>query len=69
MRDGFERVGLQGIVAIAQPGNVASIGVMRKLGMQFERMTESRGVMVAMYRRAALAVAGGAAYPTKAVRE
>ena len=49
MRDGFERVGLRGIVAIAQPGNVASIGVMRKLGMQFERMTESRGVMVAMY--------------------
>ena len=47
--DGFERVGLRRIVAIAQPANMASIGVMQKLGMRFERMAESRGVPVAMY--------------------
>ena len=49
MRDGFERLGLRRIVAIAQPENVASIGVMRKLGMQFERITESHGIPVVMY--------------------
>jgi RimJ/RimL family protein N-acetyltransferase len=56
LRDGFARAGLQRIVAIAQPANTASIGVMRKLGMNFERMTESRGIPVAMY--AACAGAG-----------
>jgi RimJ/RimL family protein N-acetyltransferase len=49
LRDGFERVGLRRIVAIAQPANAASIGVMRKLGMNFERVTEARGIPVAMY--------------------
>ena len=49
LRDGFERAGLQRIVAIAQPANTASIRIMRKLGMRFERMTESRGIPVAMY--------------------
>jgi len=49
LRDGFERVGVQRIVAIAQPANIASIGVMRKLGMRFERMTQSHGIPVAMY--------------------
>jgi RimJ/RimL family protein N-acetyltransferase len=49
LRDGFERVGLRRIVAIAQPANTASIGVMRKLGMRFERMAEPRGIPVAMY--------------------
>jgi RimJ/RimL family protein N-acetyltransferase len=47
--DGFERVGLQRIVAIAQPANKASIGIMRKLGMSFDRMTEPRDIPVAMY--------------------
>jgi RimJ/RimL family protein N-acetyltransferase len=49
LRDGFERVGLRRIVAIAQPANTASIGIMRKLGMRFERMTALRGIAVAMY--------------------
>jgi RimJ/RimL family protein N-acetyltransferase len=53
LRDGFERAGLRRIVAIAQPANTASIGIMRKLGMQFERMTESRGIPVALYACAA----------------
>ena len=51
LRDGFERVGLQRIVAIAQPANTPSIGIMRKLGMRFERMTESRGIAVVLYAR------------------
>jgi ribosomal-protein-alanine N-acetyltransferase len=49
LRDGFERVGLRRIVAIAQPANIASVGIMRKLGMEFEQMTESRGIPVVMY--------------------
>jgi RimJ/RimL family protein N-acetyltransferase len=53
LRDGFERAGLQRIVAIAQPANTASIRVMRKLGMRFERLTESRGIEVALYARGA----------------
>jgi|HubBroStandDraft_6_1064221.scaffolds.fasta_scaffold632868_2 RimJ/RimL family protein N-acetyltransferase len=53
MRDGFERLGLQRIVAIAQPANTASIGITRKLGMRFERLTHSRGIAVAMYAREA----------------
>jgi RimJ/RimL family protein N-acetyltransferase len=49
LRDGFARVGLERIVAIAQPANTPSIGIMQKLGMRFERMTQSRGIPVAMY--------------------
>ena len=47
--DGFARVGLGRIVAIAQPANTASIRIMRKLGMRYERMTESRGIPVVLY--------------------
>ncbi len=49
LRDGFERVGLERMVAIAQPANTASIGIMRKLGLGFERMAESRGIPVVLY--------------------
>jgi len=49
LRDGFERVGLQRIVSIAQPANTASIAIMRKLGMHFERMATPRGIPVVMY--------------------
>ena len=49
MRDGFERVGLTRIVAIAQPENRASIHVMQKLGMSFERETTHRGFRVVLY--------------------
>ncbi len=36
---GFEALGLERIVAIAQPDNEASINIMRKLGMGFEKKT------------------------------
>jgi RimJ/RimL family protein N-acetyltransferase len=49
LHDGFERVGLRRIVAIAQPANAASIGIMRKLGMRFERTVQPRGIPVALY--------------------
>ncbi len=49
LRDGFERVGLRRIVAIAQPANTASIRIMRKLGMRFECIAEARGIPVVKY--------------------
>lgn len=49
MRDGFERVGLKRIVAVAQPDNLDSIHVMEKLGMRFERETTHRGFRVVLY--------------------
>jgi ribosomal-protein-alanine N-acetyltransferase len=49
LHDGFERVGLERIVSIAQPANTASIGIMRKLGMAFERMAEPHGIPVVLY--------------------
>ena len=47
--DGFERAGLARIVSIAQPANTASVRIMRKLGMQFERVADSRGIPVVLY--------------------
>ena len=41
--------GLKRIVAIAQPENRASIRVMEKLGMRFERETTHRGFTVVLY--------------------
>ncbi|HUO28680.1 MAG TPA: GNAT family N-acetyltransferase [Bryobacteraceae bacterium] len=55
--DGFTRAALTRMVAIAQPANTASIRIMEKLGMRFERMTQSRGTDVVMY--AINAIAGG----------
>jgi RimJ/RimL family protein N-acetyltransferase len=49
MRDSFERVKLERLVAVAQPENRASIHVMEKLGMRFERETTRRGFPVALY--------------------
>lgn len=49
MRDGFTRIGLKRIVAIAQPENRASIHVMEKLGMRFERETTHRGFRVVLH--------------------
>jgi RimJ/RimL family protein N-acetyltransferase len=51
MRDGFERVGLGRIVAIAQPANRASIRIMHKLEMRCEGMCSLRGIPVVMYAR------------------
>ncbi|HTU32269.1 MAG TPA: GNAT family N-acetyltransferase [Candidatus Acidoferrum sp.] len=49
MRDALQRVGLDRIVAVAIPENRASIHVMEKLGMRFERETAHRGFRVALY--------------------
>ena len=49
LRDGLGRAGLKRIVAIAQPENGASIHVMEKLGMAFEREMTHRGFRVALY--------------------
>jgi ribosomal-protein-alanine N-acetyltransferase len=49
IRDAFERVGLHRIVAVAQPENLASIHIMEKLGMRFERETTRRGFRVVLY--------------------
>ena len=65
LRDGRERIGLQRIVAIAQPANTASIGIMRKLGMRFERMTESRGIAVTKYAIGPADVGGGVTGATR----
>jgi ribosomal-protein-alanine N-acetyltransferase len=37
LRFGFEQLGLERIVAVALPGNLASRHVMEKLGMQYEK--------------------------------
>jgi [ribosomal protein S5]-alanine N-acetyltransferase len=47
--DGFARVGLGRIVAIAQPANTASIRIMLKLGMRRAGMMTPRGIPVALY--------------------
>jgi RimJ/RimL family protein N-acetyltransferase len=49
LRDGFERAGLRRIVSVAMPENKASIHIMEKLGMRFERETTHRGFSVVMY--------------------
>jgi len=49
LRDGFERVGLGRIVAVAQPANRASLRVMEKLGMRYERDIEHKGIGVVLY--------------------
>lgn len=36
-RYGFERLGLQRLICLIEPGNEASIRIARKLGMEFER--------------------------------
>ncbi len=58
MRDAFERVGLERIVAIAQAANRASTHIMEKLGMKYERDTTHRGIDVVLY---------GVAHPPQAV--
>ncbi len=49
LRDGFERAGLQRIVAVAHPANLASRHVMEKLGMQYERDAQHKGIDVVLY--------------------
>lgn len=49
LRFGFESVGLSRIVAIAQPANRASVRIMEKLGMSFERDLVRDGIPVVLY--------------------
>ena len=49
LRDGFERAGLERIVAVAHPGNRASRRVMEKLGMRYERDAVHKGIGVVLY--------------------
>jgi ribosomal-protein-alanine N-acetyltransferase len=49
LSDGFERIGLAKIVAIAQRENRASTHVMEKLGMRYEREVQHHGFRVVLY--------------------
>jgi ribosomal-protein-alanine N-acetyltransferase len=49
LADGFERAGLQRIVAGALAANRASIHVIEKLGMKYEREMVHRGFEVVLY--------------------
>ena len=49
LRFGFEERGFDQIVAIAKPLNTASIHVMEKLGMQFEKQAQYYGIDVVQY--------------------
>jgi len=49
LMDGFERAGLARIVAVALAANRASIHVMGKLGMRYEREMVHRGFDVVLY--------------------
>jgi len=47
--DAFQRVGLKRVIAMAQPANRASVHIMEKLGMQFERNAVRNGIDVVVY--------------------
>ncbi len=49
LRHAFEILGLRRVVAIAQPQNGASLRVMQKLGMQYERDWVRDGIPVVLY--------------------
>ncbi len=49
LRHGFEHIGLERVVAIAVPENDASINVMRKLRMRYERHLEWKGFEVVLH--------------------
>ena len=49
LRDGFDRAGLERVVAIARPENAASIRVMQKVGMDFEREITHKGIRHVLY--------------------
>jgi len=49
MRDAFTRVGLDRLVAIARAENAASLRIMEKLGMKYEREHVHRGIPVVMF--------------------
>lgn len=49
VEDGFTRVGLSRIVAIALPANIASVQVMKNAGMHYEKNTHMFGHDVVVY--------------------
>jgi len=49
LRDVFERVKLDRVISVAMPANIASTGIMKKLGLQFETEFESDGVHLVRY--------------------
>jgi ribosomal-protein-alanine N-acetyltransferase len=49
MQDGFERCGLERIVAVALQENRASTRIMEKLGMKYERDVKHHGFDVVLY--------------------
>ncbi len=49
LHDAFERVRLERIISIAMPGNTASIGIMKKLGLEFDGEFESDGIKLVRY--------------------
>ena len=51
MDHGFATYGFKRLVAVAQPANFASIRVMEKIGMTFERKFKYQGIEVVSYGR------------------
>ena len=49
MRFAFDDAKLRRVIAIARPENLASIRIMRKLGMRFEREATHKGISVVVY--------------------
>ena len=49
VEDGFNRIGLDRIVAVALPANIASIQVMKNVGMRYEREDRMFGQDVVLY--------------------
>jgi [ribosomal protein S5]-alanine N-acetyltransferase len=49
LRDAFERVGLEHIISIARPDNLASTRVMEKLGLTFECEVENDSIRLVRY--------------------
>jgi RimJ/RimL family protein N-acetyltransferase len=46
---GFDKLGLKTIIGLVDPANVASVRVLEKCGLSYERMMECQSVVVARY--------------------
>lgn len=49
LSDGFDRIGLRRVTAVALPENAASTRIMAKLGMSYEKVVFHHGFRVVMY--------------------
>ena len=49
LRDAFEHRGIQRLISVATPENVASIAIMKKLGLAFDAELESQGQTLVRY--------------------